>query len=401
MADDPHSASRPAANAIPPFPVTSLPPVSPFAPEPQEPAAAVAEVGPGEEPGVRSIDLSKLPRQDLFAADFAPLPLPLGRWTQGNGPTVPPPVLPTPLPPAATRVHPPALPAPVSQGRYWLLSLGGVAVLVFGFVLAAPLPLALAGKHAAALANWRSSLPLLLDHLLVPVALIILGLGSVFARRWARHLLLGLATIAFAWLLALVTAKFLFALRDGRLPRDPGELASVALTVLGALAFPWVVIALYSSRQSRLACEISSPPCWTDRLPEAAVILAVSCALLARFFAARLFDAPFPFFGGLLDDGQAELGWLTAAGLFLLASLAHIWSWVAGWWLALVSGLGVGISFVWTVFAGPAGAVERWWKFKGIGAGDAGVLVAALFVLWLLLLGSLARHLRPPAHDPR
>jgi hypothetical protein len=328
-------------------------------------------------------------------------------------PITPPPITPPPTAPpptAAARDLPPPLPqlphgstsslaaARAVSDRHWLVAFAGLLWVALGFVLAAQVPIALARDGIEILGQWRLSLPLLLNHFIGPAALVTLGIGSIFGKRWARHLLLAFATVVFALGLAVLVAQFLFAWRDGRLPRDLAGLGRLGAAALAVLALPWFVIVFYSHRRTRVTCETLNPrPAWTDGLPEGLIILFVLCLLLARHLAARIFDSPFPVFGQMIDGPAAEAAWAGAAAFFLLAALVNTRPSPLGWWLALLGLTFMAVTFVWTMLLGPPEVIERSWKSLTFKAADAGLFIAGIFAVSLILLGSIARHCRPVA----
>lgn len=201
--------------------------------------------------------------------------------------------------------------------------------------------------------------PVIIKQVLLAVALIWLGIGSIKARRWARAILLifswtslaiGVVALGF---MALMASHFLEVMRSVRPAGQPELSESVqlgALVFMGAfLSFRFVAIPLvwglfYSSKHVKATCEARDPVIrWTDRCP--LPVLALSLWLV--FGAATLLVMPisyhglFPFFGMLLS------------GAVIYIVLALTWVYCAyaiykldpnGWWIILVGLCAVSVS---------------------------------------------------------
>jgi hypothetical protein len=407
MADDTTSARDTAPDAIPPFPVSKLPAPPPeTAPPPPPMPVRFHQPPPFDEAATTTIMSEAPPPPDIAMAGAArPTAAPAIDEPVGDHRPITPPLpasaanRPPPLPPQASSPLLTVAEARRVDDRHWLLALAGILWVVLGFALAAHVPITLAREGGiTVLGQWRQAVPLLLDHFVGPAALVVLGVGSMFGKRWARHLLLAIATLVFALGLATLVAQALFAWRDGWLPRDLAGLARLGAAALAVLALPWFVIAFYSHRRTRLACEALNPrPAWTDHLPEGMIIIFVLCLVLTRHLAVRIFDSPFPAFGQMIDGQAGEAAWAGAAAFFLLTALVNTRRRALGWWLALLGFTFMAATFVWTVLLGPPDAAERSWTSTTFKAPDAGLFVAAVFMLSLLLLGSIARHYRPAA----
>ncbi len=118
---------------------------------------------------------------------------------------------------------------------------------------------------------------------------IVVGLGSVKARRWARALVLigAWMTIFFGTLFLALTLHVLPEVLD--LLTENGVSPMLALGelyfVIGALialqvVFPMIAVGFYNLRGVKATCERRNPnPCWTDRVPLPLLAMGFICAM--------------------------------------------------------------------------------------------------------------------------
>jgi hypothetical protein len=240
---------------------------------------------------------------------------------------------------------------------------------------------------------------LVVAHFVPSVLLMVLGLGSVFAQRWARHLLLAAATLAFAVWGAVFAAWLIFAVSDGRWSHDLGEFVRSGLLGLAVLAVPWLLIAAYSPPDVRETCEARhANPSWTDHRPGGVLVLVILCFVLAAQCLLRAGDTAFPAFGMLLDGSSGQWAWWTAAAWFCIAGVLNILPSLAGWWMAFIGITALVVTFVWTALLGEDRLISAWWRIESISVTDAGLLAGGLFLLALMLLGSVLSHFQKPQH---
>lgn len=394
MASQPPQA-RSETKTIPPFPAVAngasrkaaAPSPAPAGPPPL-PAVA-------EEPGARLIDLTRPPEPNVSLIEPAPLKaFPTPPAAEARRPAPPPaarpgnggPAVPPPLPPSAA--------------WHWLLGLAAVWWMGVAVVLGAPLPLALAAQRAGALAPFHSAVTLVFDHLLVPLVLLGLALGSVAGRWRARSWALAAATAFFAVVLTGALAQVFFLLRDGPVLERAGTVAALAGTALLVLSPPWALIALYGSRGCRRVCEVMDGG--ARPVHDGVMLAAVICLLAARVCLGRMGENAFHLFGQVWSGAAAQAAWLASALLFGVAAWLNVRRRVTGWWLALL-GLGaVGSS-------GIRGLLEMdgrvLWRLRLFGrqwelaqpAVDTAFLLGAYLLLAFVLLFSVLQHYRKPA----
>ncbi len=209
-----------------------------------------------------------------------------------------------------------------------------VPLMLFGQMMAAKAPNAPPVKHAAIL-------PGMVVYVLLAVALIWLGIGSIKARRWARALLL---IFSWSWLImgVCMTAIMPFVMSKSlaNLPPDaktgqpampPGAITGmvIGMTIFFGIFFvlvPAVWTFFYNSRHVKATCEARDPVTrWTDACP-----LPVLAICLWTWFAVPMMlvmpltgMAVMPCFGVFVSG--------LPGALFCLV-IAAVWG-VAGWWL--------------------------------------------------------------------
>jgi hypothetical protein len=239
--------------------------------------------------------------------------------------------------------------APAAHGdRRTALIVFGSLEIVFGCLSALLVPLVILGEVLSATAGappqWRQAMVGAGMYLLLAVALVWLGIGSIRRRRWARALSL---VLGWGWLIlglvTVVTLALFLPTTANRLPSDaPPPLAFlvVALFLVGCpmVLVPAALVLFYSSRHVKATCEADDPVAgWTDACP-----LPVLAASLWMAFGAGMIlllmlggQAAVPIFGTVL---------VGLPGVLASLSLALLWAYLAralyrlravGWWLTL------------------------------------------------------------------
>jgi hypothetical protein len=248
-----------------------------------------------------------------------------------------------PLPP-----QPPPAPAWRDRSRAlvgygWLLIVSGSLCLLF--VLLTTAIVLLAPPTAGAPAAGRALVFNAVFYTAVGVALIVLGVGSIRARRWARSLAL---VVAWCWFALGLCSLLLLAIM---LPRvfaasavpSSAFTCGIVLVVGGVgvlmVALPLLLALFYRREDVRRTVEARDPsPSWTDALSPTmlAVFLALVVGGFAAFAAIPTSEA-FPIFGVIVTGMTARL-LVVAFGVlsFLLAWGTWRRSPLAWWGLVLL-----------------------------------------------------------------
>lgn len=206
--------------------------------------------------------------------------------------------------------------------------------------------------------SWmaRIQIPGLVLYALLSVLFVVLGIGSILLRRWARALSL---VVSWLWLaFGVIGLVFLAMMTPGILDRVAvegevqGGVAIFAMAFLAsAVAFFYVVlpgglVAFYGSQNVRATCVLRDPqPRWTDGVPIPILIL---CTVHASWAFSMLWwpfcGFPMVLFGVWIDGLLAVLVavGLTAIGLYLAWSTYRLK--MAAWWGALAIGILWGVS---------------------------------------------------------
>lgn len=188
---------------------------------------------------------------------------------------------------------------------------------------------------------------------------LIVGLGSLSMRRWARALALitawvglvtGTATAAGMLISIPMTSQMLSHTKE--MPSDMGYIfAIIGMIVVAILyiVFPGILVLLYSGKQVKQTCEYYNPqPSWTDKRPlpvlAASIMLCLQpCSLFFVFAYVQNVWIVGPWFQGflvLLPTTLAVLLFLVIArGFFRLRT----WAW---WSAIIVSSLLFGFNIV-------------------------------------------------------
>jgi hypothetical protein len=203
--------------------------------------------------------------------------------------------------------------------------------------------------------NTTTLLPAMSVYIVLAVALIWLGIGSIKARRWARAILL---IFSWSWLvmgiLMTVVMPFFMAKVFTNLPANTqnGQLAMPPAAITGMIVFmvlffavffvvvPAVWTIFYNSRHVKATCETRDPTTrWTDACP-----LPVLGFCLWLLFGAPMMllmplmgHAVMPFFGMFLTGLPGILLCLAMAALWVYAAWLLYRLDVRGWWLILIA----------------------------------------------------------------
>jgi hypothetical protein len=207
---------------------------------------------------------------------------------------------------------------------------------------------ALAGKAAVpgpAPMPVRVMAPSALLYFAVAVMFVVLGIGSIRARRWARAIILALSWM---WLIVgVMTSIGLVAMSPHMFDALPQEQASMKPMIIGCMSvflglffvvLPLVFVLFYRGPNVRATAEaVDAVPRWTDAVPLPLLIFAfwmLSGALSMMFFG--LMYSAFPAGPWMLRGVSALALMLAIAGLMLFIGLGSLKRMRAAWWTALV-----------------------------------------------------------------
>lgn len=251
--------------------------------------------------------------------------------------------------------------APAYKDRSTGLMIFGILTLLLGCLAGLFVPLMLFGQMMAAKApnapptNTAAILPAMFIYIMLAVALIWLGIGSIKARRWARALLL---IFSWSWLVMgifmTVITPFVMAKAFANLPANTqnGQPAMPPAAITGMIVFmvlffaiffvvvPAVWTFFYNSRHVKATCEARDPVTrWTDACP----LPVLGFCLWLLFGVPWLLVMPLtghavmPFFGIFLIGLPGSLFCLAIAAIWGYAAWLLYRLDVRGWWLILIA----------------------------------------------------------------
>jgi hypothetical protein len=252
----------------------------------------------------------------------------------------------------------PTTPVQTYKDRRAGLVVFGILQIALG-LLAALMPLfmvvgVLAGNAAArGAAPARVMAPVAMLYLAGAVTLIVLGIGSIRARRWARAIILALSWM---WLiLGGATCIGFGAMLPHMFDALPQEQASAKPIVIGCVSvflglffvvLPLVFVLFYRGPNVRATVEaVDAVPRWTDGLPLPLLIFAfwMLSGAVSMLFFGPMYTA-FPVGPWMLRGVSALALMLTIAGVTLFIGLGSLKRMRAAWWTALVL-LVVGVAY--------------------------------------------------------
>jgi hypothetical protein len=267
------------------------------------PTPPVADENEYVDPGARAIDLKNRPVADSLREIMASSP----RLPQQ---------LPPPLPPVA----------PTFANRHWTLAVVGLFALVGAMVLAGETVwhLTTGGLHALA-QDPAERARLLVANPVSIVFHLVLGLGLILARRWARQLSLAFILEALLWGLVSATAIAVNNFPDFTRPLSAEDHVPAwgYLTLLGGVAaISWLLLSLLSHRNVRLTCTSAQPaPDWTDtRSPSELLLFALMISTATTWAGLAGYHA-WPCWGGWRFD---HIAWVWGGSAALAAVAASL-----------------------------------------------------------------------------
>jgi hypothetical protein len=210
-------------------------------------------------------------------------------------------------------------------------------------------------------------IPNLSMYAVLAVALIVLGIGSIMAKRWARALLL---IFSWSWLVVgvmdtLVCAVILpssIAASQAQLAAQTGKAAPptavitdvVLIFTFGILAVIFVLMPgiwtfFYYSPHVKATCDARDPnPSWTDACPLPVLAISLWLWLCVPMMLLMPFSGhpAMPLFGLLLTGLPASLVSICFAGLWGFGGWLLFRVDIRGWWLIVLTLVLVTISSV-------------------------------------------------------
>lgn len=292
--------------------------------------------------GARAIDLSSRPVADSLREIMASSP---------RGPKQVPPPLPSVVPAFAN--------------RHWTLAVIGLLYLLVSFVLAGESVWHLVTGGLDVLAyDQPERARLLVVEPLWSLLLLTLGLGLIFARRWARTLVIALQ---FVGVLSSVVAAL--AVTANNFPDFGAKLSPYDSTPAGehlarlavGAGLSWILLAVLRHRHVRLTCEEAQPsPDWTDRRTLSQRLLFVMMVDCAVVWAGLASYHPWPCWGDWRFD-HIPWVWGGAAAAAGLAAWLVARGRTLGAWLALMLAGASASSIVATALHQPVEDFSQLW----------------------------------------
>jgi hypothetical protein len=259
-------------------------------------------------------------------------------------------------------IAPPAsvLGTPQYRDRSTGLTIFGILQIILGLLVALMIPLvalgALLARHTAGAtlrpAQYMSGMA---SYAFMAAVLLVLGIGSVQMKRWARALTL---VISWYWLITgilitvLMTAVLPVTMRNllhaqqnaaAGSPLSAGMMAVILTLIIVFAAFflvvaPLALVAFYGRHDVAETCRQRDPvERWTDRVP--LPVLGASVVFIAQtlyLLSAGLTTPMFPFFGRYLLGAPAIACFFAFSALDLYLAVAFLRVKPAAWWIAVV-----------------------------------------------------------------
>jgi hypothetical protein len=229
----------------------------------------------------------------------------------------------------------------------WLV-LGGALLIAAGVVaallglLSAAAPILARGMPGQAGVSGQT--PFLLMGVLfyegLAALLIVLGVGSIRARRWALALI---QIVLWTWLFTGILSVLFLAVFIPSMPGSPVGAAAgmmpclilVALVMASLLVVvPLALLLVYRRQDVRRTVEVRDPgPAWTDGLPLSLLGIVLALAASAFFTVVSMFGIrAVPLLGIVIVGWPAKVILLGITGLLAVLTVAVYRRSEAGWW---------------------------------------------------------------------
>jgi hypothetical protein len=244
------------------------------------------------------------------------------------------------------------------------LTIFGVGQIILGLLTALMIPFAMLGAFISRFApgggNVRPGqfVSAILIYGSLAAVFLVLGIGSIGAKRWAHALTLVVSWYGLAvgvLVTILLTAVMPVAMRSGLAQAQQanpnaaspelstGIMAVIVTFVIVFVAFFLIIIPLayvifYSRKDVALTCRHRDPlERWTDRTPLPALGASVVLFCGAAYMFVTAISTPlFPFFGHYLTGIPGGACFLVLAAIDLYLSIAIFRLRVSAWWTAVL-----------------------------------------------------------------
>jgi hypothetical protein len=221
---------------------------------------------------------------------------------------------------------------------------------------------------------------------------LILGIGTLRIRKWARALTVIVSSIWLAGgsVLTLFYSLLLLTTRWSTLPGRGQDttfvLVSLAILFLFFIFFPSLFLwANTRTRVAQLFQSLDRQPVWTDRFPLPVLLLLFSNGLIILFILIMLFsNIPFPFFGFFLFHTPSQIAWIGALILSILAFSKIFQLEKSGWYFHFILFVLSFLSGIITFFVRGKIALKKFFDMPHPTASSDSVAMLILIFLFLV-----------------
>jgi len=260
------------------------------------------------------------------------------------------------------------------QDRHTGFLICGAVQIILGILVAGMAPMMLLSSLLTRRTNpgmampLRNLIPVSLIYVGLAVVLIVLGIGSVQVRRWARALTL---VVSWLWLvmgIGAVIATLVFVPRamSGILSSIPKQSGGPDMTIIMAVAVtvgivfvavlyvvvPLVFVLFYGSRNARETANHRDPVGrWTDRCPLPVLAASGMMLLGGLSYAAMVIAHPLiPFFGAYVTGPPGIVACVLLAFAWIVLAVRLYSLRPRTWWIAFLAHTLMSVSGMVTFF---------------------------------------------------
>lgn len=288
----------------------------------------------------------------------------------------------------------------------WLTAFGifqlVIAFAILGMIGLMFLGLLISSKAAnQTVTPWRVMMQAVAVYGLAAVFFVVMGVGTIQAKRWARSLMLAVSWI---WLVSGAIGTLMYAFMLPRIMKHSGgpdvpEGVTIVITVVMIcfmfvifIVLPLVMLLFYRAPSVKATCERRDPVArWTDRLP--LPVLALFIMLVAgavSFFMLALTMPYIALFGRFVTGWAGTLACLALAGWWAYLSWGTYRLRIGAWWATIISITLLSVSSAYTFLRGDAAKLYSQMGFPEPQSAQSAAMLQNPVFVGLMGLGMLA-----------
>jgi hypothetical protein len=290
---------------------------------------------------------------------------------------------------------------------------GGLCALLIPLMIFSMVMSATMNKDAANPVDGRMMIPGIGFYAAMAAWFIVMGIGSIRARRWARALVLVSSWLwlvcgvgGFVCIVLLMPAMYDQVGKDGKIPEAMIVGMKIGMLTFAAVFYiviPGLLVLFYSGRDVKATCETRDPHVrWTDKCPLPVLGMSLMCTGWAfSLLYMGAYGWVLPFFGTILSGLPGAVVIFALLLLFAYTAYGLYKLDIKAWWCALLINVGwllstvitfsrVGMQAFYEKMNIPAQQMEQMKQFTTLW--EQGMYIP--LVIWLVVVGVYLLYIR-------